>query len=73
MFSIKSVKGLSCPTKYLVCKNEKPLLFCNSKTRASMVVQYLEGYITEERFLELNHDNKKVLKLLKGAKDDKTL
>lgn len=65
MITVRRVLGIDCPSKYLVCKDGRELVFVNSQSRASSVIQYLEGYKSDNEFIEEMNWNKKALALLK--------
>lgn len=65
MFNAKRIKGMDCPSKILISKGDKPLIFVNGQAKASFVMQYLEGFKTDNEFLEEMNNNLKTLKLLK--------
>jgi len=68
-FSVKKVVGIDYPSKRLILKDGVPLIFVNSQSRASSVIQYLEGYKTDEQFLEEMNWNKHALDILRKAKE----
>lgn len=47
MYEITRVKGYNCPDKYLLSKNNIPIMFANGRKRLNLCIQYLEGYPTE--------------------------
>ena len=47
MYKVNKIKGYNCPDKYLLSKDDIPIMFANGKKRLSLCIQYLEGYPTE--------------------------
>lgn len=62
MFNIIRVAGYSCPSKYLLMFNGKPVMFANSQRRLSLCIQYIEGYDTQL----LDGKIKRILDKIKG-------
>ena len=44
MFEFVRVSGYSCPDKWLLTHEGKPIVFANSKARLSKCMAYIEGY-----------------------------
>lgn len=43
-YDIKSIKGFSCPKKYLILIDNKPFLFFNNEVQASQAITILNGH-----------------------------
>ena len=65
MYKFKKIKGIDCPSKFLISKDEEPILFANSKRIASLSIAYLE---TGNDNIQLPNNTKRYLNKIRGDK-----
>jgi hypothetical protein len=47
LYQVIKIKGYSCPNKWLLLVDGKPICFANSRGKLSSCISYLEGYPVE--------------------------
>lgn len=48
MYCIEEIKGIDCPKKFLISRNNKPVVFANTSSVATACLMYLQSGFRSE-------------------------